>query len=210
MQDPDGSWNGQGGRPADAAFSIMFLSRATKKSLQIDAAPQGLGVGTLVGGTGLPKNAEEFERRQQRSKPRALVGPAEELLQIMQDPNSPDQTAAIEAVTELKIAPDDATLSQRDATLRKLLKGDSTEARAAVVKALARSRNLDYVPLLIYALGDPDGVVVEEAYHGLRFVSRQFLGAASSPPAEEAERAAAIRHFKDWYLSIRPTAVFEE
>ena len=77
------------------------------------------------------------------------------------------------------------------------------------------------MPLLIYALTDPDWRVVKEARDGLRFFSRKFRGFGLdympriSPQATKAQREQAMtnwhnaqlkaqQEWKAWYLSVRP------
>ncbi|MEX2561255.1 MAG: hypothetical protein WD403_15135, partial [Pirellulales bacterium] len=72
--------------------------------------------------------------------------------------------------------------------------------------ALARTRNLDEVPLLIEALEDPDAEVFRAAFDGLRFISRKFIGGSAPRQPDQAERIRAIDHWESWYRSIRPVA----
>jgi hypothetical protein len=74
----------------------------------------------------------------------------------------------------------------------------------AAVKTLARSRELDNVPALIFALSDPNWLVVEAARDGLCFVSRKFQGYGPPPNATPEQKQAAQAKWKQWYLAIRP------
>ena len=79
----------------------------------------------------------------------------------------------------------------------------------AAVRSLARTRNLDHVPTLIFALEDPDAEVFREAVAGLRFVSRRFTTQHVPTNPTDAQRQDAIREWRQWYLSVRPGAKFD-
>jgi HEAT repeat protein len=79
-------------------------------------------------------------------------------------------------------------------------------ARFAAVKTLARARELENVPALIYALSDPDKRVMLEAREGLRFISRRFYGFGLPDNPSKAQVQTAQDNWKAWYLSIRPDA----
>jgi hypothetical protein len=64
------------------------------------------------------------------------------------------------------------------------------------------------VPILIYALSDPEPRVLREAQRGLRLTSRKFEGFELSGAPPPAEVKAMIEKWKAWYRSIRPDAVF--
>ena len=89
--------------------------------------------------------------------------------------------------------------------------------RMAAVQALCRMpRDLDNVPVLIYALSDPDPDIVYEANDGLRRIaparpSRIRRAPARrdirlSPLPSDEDRRAAIEKWSAWYRSIRPGA----
>lgn len=92
----------------------------------------------------------------------------------------------------------------------KAAKDDSPVVRAAALWALARTRDLDNVPALLFALDDPEWLVAQQAHEGLRFIGRRLASAPLELPEDGQERANAIREWKEWFLSIRPTAELEE
>jgi HEAT repeat protein len=101
----------------------------------------------------------------------------------------------------------DADLTKRTSQLERLramVTNENFDARLAAVKTLARSRELDNVPALIYALSDPDWRVVEAARDGLAFISRKFQGYGPPPQATVEQVQAAQAKWKQWYLAIRP------
>ena len=76
----------------------------------------------------------------------------------------------------------------------------------AAVMALGKTRNLDNVPALIYALGLGDREVVIEARKSLRRISRNPTGLGPIDTYSEEQRQKAIGDWKKWYLSLRPDA----
>jgi hypothetical protein len=79
------------------------------------------------------------------------------------------------------------------------------------VKLLARTRDLDQVPVLLEALKDPDAEVFVAANEGLRFISRKFvLPAFGNGAADDAAHKAAISFWTNWYKSLNTDVELEE
>jgi hypothetical protein len=206
MQADDGSWKSRGGPMPDTAFGILFLLRSQKKSIE---KARSFGAGSLVGGRGLPKVTAGAEVRGGQVVARPLLGPAEELLAKLDDPDSADYDEAVALLAE--IPPEElATLAgEQAAKLRRLAEGRSAEARLAAVQAMGRSGSLDHVPTLIYALTDPDPQVVRAAHDALRRISRKPPGFGMPDEASEPDRRRAVEQWQAWYRTIRPDAKFE-
>ena len=206
----EGCWEGSNGRLPDTSFAVLFLVRSSAKSIEEHKKLEALDGGILTGGSGLPANLKDIELTKGRITAKKLGGPADEMLAAMADPDDPKHAAALEALNAFSLEKDAATLTQHAAKLRELAANESPEARAAALKALARTRDLDHVPTLIYALQDDDWSVVYAAHHGLRFVSRRFSGDRVEAPTTAAQRLSAIKMWKSWFLAIRPSAEFED
>lgn len=201
-----GSWQSASGALVDTCFSVLFLLRSTQKSLGRAGL---LAAGTLVGGRGLPKDMAAAQLRNGEVVAKPLSGPAESLLAVLDDPGDPNYLAAVEGFRAMTLEADEATLNRQAVKLRKLAGSAEPGARLAAVEALARTRDLDNVPILIYALSDPDQQVVATALDGLRFISRKFRGLGEGPIRDEATRSAVIQRWKDWYRTVRPEATFD-
>jgi hypothetical protein len=76
-------------------------------------------------------------------------------------------------------------------------------------RALARSRDFDSVPVLIYALSDPDVRVVREAEAGLRFVARRIGPSMLPERPTEDHKKQAVEEWTRWYAAVRPDATNE-
>lgn len=206
-QKDNGSWSGDDpalGPACDTSFAVLFLVRSTRKSLKRAGR---YGAGTLTGQRGIP---EEGRLENGRFEPKPLAGPAEELLAVMEDPSSPQYLRAVAGFEDKVLAADETTIDKMTLRLRELAGSERPEARLAAVMALGRSRDLDNVPTLIYALSDPDLRVVGEARDSLRFISRKFDGFGYEPkPGDTAARRTAIEQWKNWFRSIRPDAQFD-
>lgn len=210
QQREDGSWisnNRTSGTNHDTAFAILFLLRSTKKSL---IRTGRFGSGLLTGGRGLPQSDLGVELRGGQVKARALQGPAEQMLRLLDDPTNPQFLNAAAAIEQLQIPRDPSLKEQLQAELRRLAGGESPEAREAAVTALGRVRDFGNVPVLIYALSDPDPRVVTAARRGLEFISRKFRGFGPEDNAQPGEVAAAIERWKAWYRELRPDAEFPD
>ena len=164
----------------------------------------------LIGGRGLPADAQDLQLQGGRIAAKPLQGPAEQLLSLLEDPSNPEYLSAVEGFRAMAEVADKEEIDVHAERLRELAGGTDPEARMAAVRALGRSNDLDNVPTLIYALTDPDGRVVREAAASLRRVSRKFSGFELDGELTEAVRQAAIQRWKNWYLSIRPDAELKD
>jgi len=202
----DGSWSSQCGKVCDTAFGVLFLLRSTQKRIQ---KVRNFGDGTLIGGRGLPKETEGAQVRQGQVVARPLLGPAEELLAALENPDSQEYEGAIELLAQLPTEKAEELVGKQAKRLRELAGGRSPEGRIAAVRTLGKSRHMDSVPTLIYALTDPDARVVMAARDALRRISRRPKGFGLPEQPNAAELRAGIEAWKRWYLAVRPDAEFE-
>ena len=176
----DGYWAGNGGRPSATGFAILFLLRSTQKSIKAS-----MGEGTLVGGRGLSADLSQMRMRNGRLVAEAKPTEVDKLLEMLEGDGSADLDALLNSPAALNmdnVGPKDA---QR---LKLLVKTGTPESRILAVRALGRMRDLDYVPILLFAMTDPDNRVVREARDGLRLVSRRFQGFGLKDSFSDAER----------------------
>jgi hypothetical protein len=202
-----GTWDETSGVGPATAFGVLFLVRSTKRGLEKTAAP--LAAGSLIAGHGLPDAKAELKLHRGQVVVKPLSGPAEKLMEILENPDHPKFNEAVEGFGELLVEADEAQLSPHLVRLKKLAASDSPEARIAAVTALGRLRTLDHVPTLIYALGDDDAGVVRAADQALRFVSRKLDGVGITPETDKVERDKAVSRWRAWYLSVRPDYEFQ-
>lgn len=200
-QAADGSWTGYCGAVCDTAFSALFLLRSTQKSIRAK-----LGEGTLLAGRGLPSNLARAKLRNGQLIVEQVHTRVDELLSMIDDDNAA-------ALDELARNPSQVIVEKVDQKsarrLQQLVRGGEPQERVVATRALGRTGDLDFVPTLLYALTDPDRRVVIEARNGLQFISRNFEGFGPPDDFSDVQRFEAIDHWKQWYLSIRPTAVLE-
>lgn len=206
-QAADGHWKSQCGEVPDTAFGVLFLLRSTRKSIE---RAKAFGSGMLVGGKGLPKETGAVDVRDGKVVPKTTLGSAEKLLAALEDPNDPDYAQAVEALGALPPMESDTLAAKHRDRLRELAGGASAEARLAAVRALGAAGNLDNVPTLIYALGDPDPEVVRAADEGLRRISRRVDAPPLGDKPNAAQRDAAVGKWKAWYRLLRPDAELED
>ena len=207
LQREDGRWDegSQSRAAASTAFALLFLLRSTKQSLDPSSR---YGAGTLVGGRGIPLDADGTALRNGQIMPRPLAGPAEDILRRIGNPNDPEYDKAIARLNEMADAEDPEELDRHAARLRELAGTADAEARVSAVQLLAKNGDGDNLATLIYALTDPDERVVLAARDGLRRWSRRISGYGIEPGQTAATRTAAIERWENWYLSIRPDAEF--
>ena len=107
--------------------------------------------------------------------------PAEALLKALEDKENkdPDQDWPI-CWHRCPTTSSSALSTKQAAAIRKLVSNKRASIRMAAVQALCRMpRDLDNVPVLIYALSDPDPDIAYEANDGLRRIA-QPVGAESA------------------------------
>jgi HEAT repeat protein len=88
----------------------------------------------------------------------------------------------------------------------KIIRSGNYEARRIAVQNLGRSQGLNAVPILIFALSDPDETVMRAARDSLRFISRRIEGFGLPDKATSRERGQAQEKWRNWYRSVRPDA----
>jgi hypothetical protein len=202
-QAADGSWNDGCDKTADTAFAVLFLVRSTKKAIE---KAKSYGASDLVGGRGLPKAGERLEIANGQAIVKQEVGPADDLLKMLDNANEADYEKALEMMSELPSQQVESLFAAHGDKLRKLTREQEPEARMAAVVALGKTRSLDNVPALIFALTDPNRDVVIEARKALERISRNPAGYGPIDDYNEEQRQNAVKKWKAWYLSLRPDA----
>ncbi|MEX2174783.1 MAG: prenyltransferase/squalene oxidase repeat-containing protein [Pirellulaceae bacterium] len=202
-QRADGSWDGQDTPFTATCFSILCLSHSSRKTIQRIKA---LGEGVLIGGMGLPANTADLQVRNGKVVESPLAGSVDELLAIIEDPNHPELSRMAEAGEVLPLDSDVTRRSGQIIRLRALVSAGTYESRLVAVKTLGTVRDLDNVPILLYALTDPDIRIVREADQALRFISRKFAGVGLPAEPNVIELQAAREAWKQWLLDVRPDA----
>jgi hypothetical protein len=206
-QAQDGRWQeNEANRVPDTAFALLFLLRSTKKSI---SKVRNFGDGTLVGGRGFPESTGDVHVRKGKVVSKSLLGPAERLLDAIENPETSNAEEIAELFDELTRKQADQLLGEHARKLRDMVGERSAKARLAAVSALGSSRDLDNVPVLIYALTDPDAQVFRAARDALRRVTRKPTGFGLGDKPDESELRVAIDKWKGWYLAIRPDAEFD-
>ncbi|WP_145310469.1 HEAT repeat domain-containing protein [Gimesia fumaroli] len=222
-QRDDGSWKGVGNIPASTCLAIIFLSKATVKTLGRRYKPEPVGAGLLAGGRGLPKNLAEVQMRNGKVESKKLSGDLSELLAQLENPANADLESTQETLVETITLGDREKLIQQKDRVLKLIDARSPDVRRTAIWALSRTNDFRMAPHLIRALKDPDLGVRIEARNGLCTLSRKIrgLGMPEDPLADaplnlpEAERLKLVEAWSDeatsrwqkWYNSIKP---FEE
>ena len=194
-QNDDGSWNSKG-PVVDTAFAVLFLARATKKSIAIR----------------VPRDGQLGGRKPLAKK---IIADVEAQLKILEaGPRHPDYFDVVDYGKELRAITDRAKLRSLSERFRRILAGGSPSARLIAAEALGKVRDLDNVPTLIYGLTDPKWNVVAQSRDSLRLISRRFegFGIPDKQPIEgvdaDVAMLRAIGKWKDWYRSVRPGAEF--
>ncbi len=194
-QSPSGSWENGCGINCDTAYSILFLLRSTKKSIN------SLGDGRMTGTRGLPTNLTKARLRHGKFIDPKTNTSITDMLSLLDNPQGEKLETLLANPASLVSGKVDAAGIRR---LQQLVHSGQPLVRVLCVKALSQQDNLDQVPTFIFALTDPDQRVVFEARNALRLVSRRFNGFGLNKKFSEEERYAAVDKWKKWYRRIRP------
>jgi hypothetical protein len=206
-QQPDsGGWNDASDGAVATSFAVLTLMRSTKKTIGHIAA--SLGEGVLLGGRGLPPKTADLQEREGRLVESPLTGTVDELLTTIEKASTPEIERMAESSARWKLDADVTKRSSELVRLRALVSAGDYASRLLAVRLLGRTHELDNVPLLIYALSDPDVRVVVEADKGLKFISRKFEGVGLPAEPKPHNIKDAIATWKAWYRSVRPTGEF--
>jgi hypothetical protein len=209
-QRPDGGWSTGEGPQAATGFAALFLMRSTQRSLK---QVERVGTGTLVGGRGLPAlpgpTANETPGKDGQP-PR----PGESMLDLARRIQQPEFAAWLANLERSSAAsagrqPNGASGEKESPSefkkrLLELAGEQSPAAQATVLKALGRNGNLDDVPLLIDAIGDPEPQVHQAAVDALRYLARRSEEVGRPLPADAASRQAEATRWREWLRTIRP------
>jgi hypothetical protein len=203
-QRDDGTWNaGMCGSACDTAFGVLFLIRGTKKAIKKAVHSEGV----LIGGHGLPKDLANVRMDGGQVVTPQMVREVDDFMKLIEDAEDKEFDATA-LPGELSLDEDLTKRTSQLEQLRELVSNEDWRARRTAVKTLAAARDLDNVPILIYALTDEDSEVPKYARDGLRFISRKLEGFGMPDNANEQQTQAAVKQWKEWYLSIRPDGEF--
>jgi hypothetical protein len=205
-QQDDGSWNGEDNSVIATSFATLFLLRSARQTITHLAGSASEGV--LLGGMGLPKNTADLRERDGKVVDTPFAGTIDELIALISNPDHPDFARLGDGAAAVALDADVTKRSGQIARLRALVSGGTPQSRLLAIRTLGRARDLDNVPLLIFALSDENRDVVRAADQGLRFISRKFAGVAPLETGTAPEVQAVIKGWKAWYTSVRPNAEF--
>jgi hypothetical protein len=205
-QGEDGSIAGEDNAVIATSFSVLFLQRSARKSIALVANKSSEGV--LLGGMGLPKNTADIRERDGKLVDTPFAGSVDELIALISNPDHPDFAHLSESTAAVALDSDVTKRSGQIARLRAIVTSGTFESRLIAIRTLGRVRELDNVPLLIFAMNDNDSRIVRAADQGLRFISRKFAGVGLPAEASENDIKVAAAAWKAWYASIRPSAEF--
>lgn len=202
-QGGDGSWNSAHGPICNTAWALMFLARATEKTIA-RITVERLGGGTLLGGRGLPEDLSSLTVAGGRVVVRPMNGGIEDMLAVLEDPRARSAESALSGLVARYNAEGPKVLQPLKDRFRKLRTSRDPGLRRTAVWALARMGELDVVPDVIASLTDPDEEVVSTATYGLKLLSRKLDGYGPAPGDSAEAKAEAARKWADWLESVRP------
>lgn len=201
-QSDQGSWNGGSGEAVDTAFGALVLLRSTKVAIQ--KSLKRYGDGQLSGGRGLPSDPRAVTLKHGKIVGAAVSAEIDDLVAVLETGEGSSFEYLTNHPEEIQLADDPAKRKDQVLRLRRLVAAGPFETRLTAVKLLGRARDFDSVPVLIYALSDPDARVAREAEAGLRFVARRFGPSTMPAKATPEQKKQVIDSWTRWYAAVRP------
>jgi hypothetical protein len=218
-QRANGEFNDKLGVRAETSFAILFLSRATSKSLG-GRVEERFGGGLMIGGRGLPANLGAVRPTGEGIQVRKIDAPVDKLLSELENPKSLQVEAVQQAIVDtVQLGDREKLIGQAD-RLKKLTRDRRAEVRRTAIWALGRCATVHDALVLVKALDDPDIGVVVEANNALCWLSRRpnGFGQAIDPLAELPENAGdrqradtlktwrtkVRKDWREWYDKVRP------
>jgi len=208
-QADDGSWKScEAGPVIDSSFAVLFLLRSTQKSIKRIVEESGI----THGGKDLPDDLTNIIVDQTgKVLDTKETPPIELLMQQLEEGDINEIDSSIPM--ELELSTDPEKRASELVRLRRMVMNGAYQARLTAVRTITRDRDIENVPVLIYALSDPDYRVVKAAQRGLRYISRRIEGfglvvAEKRPTKPDYQKAQD--HWKAWYRSIRPDGALIE
>jgi 5-hydroxyisourate hydrolase-like protein (transthyretin family) len=205
-QATDGSWSSNTGPTIGTAFAILFLTRSTQKSLiKVES-------GRVRGGKFLPADLSKIMVDDKgKVADTTKIPPLAALLDALDKVDFEKIDTSIPL--QLKLSTNPAKRANELVRLRRMVMNGAYQARLTAVKTISLDRNIDNIPVLIYALSDPDYRVVRAAEIGLRYISRRVRGFGLTVGEEalsESQLRVARGNWEDWYRSFRPDGALIE
>ncbi|WP_075084752.1 hypothetical protein [Mariniblastus fucicola] len=192
----------------NTAFSVLFLVRASEV---ISLPPvntklngfEGIPSGEIrQGQDGLPVSVDA-----EKSLKGLIDALADDSLNERQLQQISD--AMKRAVREFKDTPD-RSRGEITAFLKTMISEKNYYRRLVAIKFLSGEQDMDNVPALLYALGDPDPKIAIEAHNGLRLISRKFDTFVFEDKGNKEDNLLEFVRLKNqwtkWFLDIRPDA----
>jgi hypothetical protein len=205
-QQAGGNWSAAHGDVPNTAWGVLFLTKATTKTLE-RITVRKLGAGELFGGKGLPRDLSSISEAGGRLVARPMDGAVEGMLSALEDPRSDNADSALAGLLARYEQSGPAALVRYKDRFRKLLSDADPGVRSVAAWALARTADLAMVPVLADALKDNDEMVVREVRRGLQLLSRKIDGFGPPDGAPLAQREQAAKAWKAWYDEVRPLRV---
>jgi hypothetical protein len=208
-QTASGSFNSAFGEGPNTAWAVLFLTKATAKTIR-KIQIRRLGAGTLVGGRGLPSDLSQISIAGGHVIARPMDGAMEGMLAVLEDPRVEDAASALGGLVGRYRTEGSKALRPFQDRFRKLLTDPDQGVRRVAAWALARTGDLSMALPLMEALRDPDEGVVAEARQGLELLSRKIEGFGPPAAATREQKEVAILKWKEWYEAVRPLAATAE
>ncbi len=206
------------------AMAILFMVRSSQ------LLRAGTTDTTLKGGLGFKQDTVLSQGSRGEIRSRETERSLDDLLEMMKGKPTQEELQELSDSLKKQVVQfrkkDDKSRGEIKAFLRSMIGAKSYFRRLIAVRFLAGEQDMDNVPALLYAMGDPDLRICLEAHDGLRLISRKI----DSMKISETTRKNSVRdpgvlkkepelnqsmrlefnklkrEWTEWFLKIRPGA----
>ena len=162
--------------------------------------------GDLRGGLGFQKGTLKLGKDGRITSQAAVKG-VNDMLALLGDATGEDARAILDGMKiTAKSIGEGKSRAERLSLLTGMVMDASPIKRLIAIKVLAGEQNMDNVPALLYALGDPDLEIARHAHDGLRLISRRIDAFPLPNNPDYTEFQVVKKKWTDWFLAIRPDA----
>ncbi len=183
------------------ALATLFLIRSSQILVESKATT------VMIGDVGFPSNNAALVMRNGQIRSQQAITGVADMLAMIGDSDGEDARALLEgAKITAKSIGAGMSRAQRMALLTGMVKDRNVIKRLIAIKVLAGEQNMDNVPALLYALGDPSIEVARKAHDGLRLVSRRIDAFPLGNNPTLTDFKVLKKRWTEWFLAIRPDA----
>lgn len=171
-QASDGSWNSSCGATVDTAFAVLTLLRSTRLSIAKEKSVIArFSSSNMIGGKGLPRSTEDVRIRDGQIVSLRDVPDVDQLAEALNAMEEFDD----ESIAKIYMLSNEelhSLLEKQNSSLMRFASAADANTRLSIVSMISQSGDIKHIPLLLYAMTDPDENIAQKAYKAALRITR--------------------------------------